>query len=168
MDTQETTLETSRPHARSSWTRRIVIGGLAVAALTAAGVAGAIGGSSVGMGGFGMGPFGMERRLASALEGVDATPDQEKRIWAIIDATRSEIRPSMRGFRETRDRVAGLLGGAINRDGIETLRLERIAAIDQASKRMTVAIADAAEVLTADQRAKLLDTFKATGRRGPW
>lgn len=166
MNNHETKNGTPGPHAHASWGRRFVFIGIAVGALSATGVAGAIGGSFGAS--IGMGPFGMERRLASVLGSIDATPDQEKKIWAIIDAARADVRPTIHGFHHTREQVISLLGGSIDRAAVERFRLERVAAIDAASKKMSAAIVDAAEVLTADQRAKLGEVIRARGRLGPW
>lgn len=114
-----------------------------------------------GFHGPGFGERGLERVLAS----VDATAEQEKQIWAIIDDARSEVRPVFREFRDTRESVAGLLGAAsIDREAFEALRAERIAAIDGASKTLTKAALDAAEVLTPAQRAELVKLAEERGR----
>src|SRR5262245_36963007 len=164
--------------AGGSWVRRVVIGGVAaVAVIGAIGLATAASdfGRDLGMSGFGMarhmmparwmpahmgmgfGGFGM---MGDVLDDIGATPDQEDKLWAIIDNARGEMRPAFREFRETRKEVAGILGAAmIDRAALEKLRADRIATIDATSKKMTAALADAAEVLTPEQRAKLLEHF---------
>lgn len=151
----------------------MVAGSIAVVALGGIGAAAAMGGD--GMGRFVMnagmhhgGGF-MGRGFGRMLERVDATAEQEERIWAIIDDARAELRPMMREFRDSRETVAELLGAAsIDRAAAETLRAERVAAIDTASRRMTGALLDAAEVLTPEQRAKLVEHFRERGSRGRW
>lgn len=157
------------------WGRWVVVGGIALVVLGAAGVAGAAGrdfGGRFGMGPGGWGHGGMgfgEGRIGRVLDAVDATDEQEERIFAIIDATRAELRPMMREFRDTREAVAGLLGaGTIDRAAAEKLRAERIARIDEASRKMTAAILDAAEVLTPEQRARLLEQFRERGPGPRW
>jgi protein CpxP len=159
-----------------NWVRRTMIGGVAaVAVIGAIGLAAAA--SNFGLGSFGMGGFGMARHLMPAhmgmgmgfggfgmmgevLDDIGATPDQEDRLWTIIDNARGEMRPAFREFRETRKEIAGILGAAtIDRAALEKLRSDRIATIDATSKKMTAALADAAEVLTPEQRAKLLEHF---------
>ena len=109
----------------------------------------------------------MEHRIGSVLDELDATPEQEDKLWDIIDKARTEIRPTFRDFRETREEVIELLGRpTIDRAAAEKLRSERIAAIDQASQKMTTALLDAAEVLTPEQRAKLVEHLKERGGRG--
>ena len=99
--------------------------------------------------------------MGQVLDDIDATAEQEDKLWDIIDKTRSEMRPAFREFRETREEIAGILGApTIDRAALEKLRSERIATIDATSKRMTEALANAAEVLTPEQRAKLIERFK--------
>lgn len=154
---------------RTGW---IVAGGVAVLALAGIGAAGAMGG--------GMGPHMMEigmkhgghfagRGLGRALGAVDASAEQEDRIWAIIDGARAELRPLMREFRDTRAAVMELMAApTVDRAAAEKLRAERIAAIDEASKKMTAAALDAAEVLTPEQRAKLVEHMKERKGPGRW
>jgi len=153
---------------RSRW---LIAGGVAVVALAGIGAAGAMGGGEA------MGRHVMEagmkhgghfagRGLSRALDAVDATAEQEDRIWAIVDGARAELRPMMREFRDTRESVMKLMAApTVDRAAAETLRAERIAAIDEASKKMTAALLDAAEVLTPEQRAELAKHFGE--RKGP-
>ncbi len=162
--------------AWTAWGRRAAIGGLAAVA-----VVGAVGYAAARSDefGFGMGRFGghvmhahmgggfMEHRIGSVLDELDATPEQEDKLWDIIDKARTEIRPTFREFRETREEVIELLGQpTIDRAAAEKLRSERVAAIDEASRRMTIALLDAAEVLTPEQRTKLVEHLKERRGRG--
>ena len=167
--------------ASKAWGRRAAIGGLA-----AVGVVGAVGFAVARSDdfGFGMSRFGMgghfmhahmggggfmEQRIGSMLDELDATPEQEDKLWDIIDKARTEIRPTFRDFRETREDVIELLGAAtIDRTAAEKLRSERVTAIDEASRKMTTALLDAAEVLTPEQRTKLVEHLKERRGRGRW
>jgi len=150
--------------AGNVWSRRSIAIAVAAVAIVGAGVAFAQGG------GWGprFGPMGggfAGHGLSRVLDNVDATSEQEDRIWKIIDDARAELRPIGRDFRDARDQAAEILGAAtIDRAAAETLRAGRIAAIDQASRRVTAALLDAAEVLTPEQRTKLLEQLKE--RRG--
>ena len=46
---------------------------------------------------------------------------------------------------------------SVDRNRLETLRAEHIRLADEASKRITLALADAAEILTPEQRAAVAD-----------
>ncbi|MGJ3265056.1 MAG: Spy/CpxP family protein refolding chaperone [Salinarimonas sp.] len=108
----------------------------------------------------------MEWRLERTLEEVDASPEQVERIKAIADEARGEIAPLMRGFRDTREDLAEILGAeTIDRAAAETLRAERLAAMDAASARGLQALLDAAEVLEPEQRAELVEEM-GERRRG--
>jgi Spy/CpxP family protein refolding chaperone len=161
--------------AGASWVRRGLVAALAVAAVAGVGVTLAQGsgwgGGQWGPGGhhgWGRGGPGFgEGRIERMLDGVDATADQEKKVWAAIDGARGEIRPIMREFRGTREQLATLLSApTIDRAAVEKLRAERVAAIDDASKKVTDALVNAAETLTPEQRAKLAEQLKQ--RPGRW
>ncbi|GGK34438.1 Spy/CpxP family protein refolding chaperone [Salinarimonas ramus] len=116
-----------------------------------------------------MGAF-MEWRLERALDEVEATPEQVERIKAIAEDARDEIMPLVQGFRDTREDLAGILGATeIDRAAAETLRAERLAAMETASARGLEALLDAAEVLTPEQRAALIEEMGERRRgHGRW
>jgi periplasmic protein CpxP/Spy len=164
-----------------AWWRRAAIGGIvAIAAVAAIGFAAAASGEfGPGMGRFGMGGHMMhahmggmgfgERGMSHVLDEIDATPEQEEKLWAIVDAARSEMRPMFRDFRDTHEAVAQILAApTIDRAAVEKLRSERVAAIDEASRKMTTALVEAAEVLTPEQRSKLVEHFKERRSHGRW
>ena len=166
-----------------NWGRRIAIGGLAIVLLGGAGIAAAMSSDFGGrmMGGFSghgmghmmharMGGMGFgERRLDNMLEEIDATPEQSTKLKAIVEAARTDVMPLAEGFGETQEEIANLLGAAtIDRAAAEKLRSERIAAIDTASRRVTTALLDAAEVLTPEQRTELVEHFKERGSHHRW
>ena len=171
-DRQETGNTATTPNTGKRRTRWLVAGGVAVLALAGIGAAGAMGGGmgphmmAMGMGHGG--PFG-GRGIERALEAVDATAEQEDRIWAIIDGARADLRPTMREFRDTRKQVMDLMAApTIDAAAVEKLRAERIAAIDAASKKMTAGVVAAAQVLTPEQRAKLAEQMKERKGPGRW
>ena len=191
-------METNHPESagvpgapqKKSWGKRIAISGIAIAALAGVGVAGALSqdfggermhrfamgwGDGPGMhlqmspAGFGHGIGFGGHRFERMLEEIDATPEQEEKLEAIMDKLHDDVRPIIRGFRDTRDDVAKLLGAAtIDRAAAEKLRAERVAAVEEASRKVTAALLDAAEVLTAEQRAELLEHFEDRGWHRRW
>jgi Spy/CpxP family protein refolding chaperone len=58
-----------------------------------------------------------------------------------------------------------LTAPTIDRTAIERLRAEQIGLAETASKRIAQALADAADVLSPEQRRKVADWM---ARRGPW
>ncbi len=92
---------------------------------------------------------------------VDATPEQQARINAIIDAAAGDLKTL---HQQHSGMFAGmhtlLTAPTIDRAKLEQLRAEHIAALDAASQRCATALADAAEVLTPEQRAKLGEKMK--------
>jgi len=164
--------------APSVWTRRLAMGSLAIAALTGIGLATAT------SGGFAQATSGLsakamhasmrgrhfgERGLDYMLEEIDATPEQATKLKAIFDSAHDEVMPMVADFRETRGQIADLLSSpTIDRAAAEKLRSERVAAVDEASRKVTAAVLDAAEVLTPQQRAQLAKHFKERGGHGRW
>lgn len=152
----------------------VAAGVVAVIAVGGIGVAGAMGAGD-GMSryamnaGFHYGGHFAGRGLGRVLDAVEATAEQEERIWTIIDGTRTELRPMMREFRDARGAVMELLGAeTIDRAAVETMRAERIAAVDEASKALTSALVEAVEVLTPEQRANLVEHLQERGSHRRW
>ena len=66
--------------------------------------------------------------------------------------------------------MAALRGApTIDKAAVEALRAKRIAEVDEASKKAVAAVIEAAEVLTPEQRAKLVEDMKDRHEgRGRW
>jgi Spy/CpxP family protein refolding chaperone len=174
----------ARSSANSGWGKWVAVGAVAAMLVGGAGVASAIsdeGGRYMQRFGFeqgemgprhgggfmrahmGMGGHGIDR----ALDAIDATDEQADKIYEIMDGARDTVRPLMREFRDTRDDLTEILSAeTIDRQALEALRAERVAALDTASKTMTEALVNAADVLTPEQRAELVKLFEEHGRRG--
>lgn len=102
-------------------------------------------------GGPGMGMLG-----GRLLDKVGATPDQKARIDQIMKAAMTDLSSQRDADRVGHDQMLKLLSApTIDRAAIEQLRVQQSAQRDLASKRMTQAFADAADVLTPEQRAKV-------------
>ena len=108
----------------------------------------------------GMDAHDMAERFQShvkhVLEEVDATPEQQARINGIVQAAADDLKALHEqhkgGFAELH---ALFTAPTIDRGRLELLRARHIAAMDAASQRCATAMADAAEVLTPEQRATL-------------
>jgi protein CpxP len=172
---EDNNLETNASQPKAGWGKWIVIPGVAIAAVAGIGVVGAVSQDlgrdgirmeRIGWGGGHHGMRGGHHGFGSILGELDLTDEQEDKIWAIMDGVRIEARPLMRDFRDSREELAKLLGAAtIDRTAVETLRAQRVAQVDEASKKLATAIIAAAEVLTPEQRAKLAAEMEKQGPR---
>jgi periplasmic protein CpxP/Spy len=87
---------------------------------------------------------------------VDATDEQKSRIQSIVQAATTDIRALHDQHSGAREELKQILSApTIDRARLESLRSGHILLADQASQRLVTAIADAAEVLTPEQRAEL-------------
>jgi len=99
------------------------------------------------------------------LREVDASEEQVARVTAIATAAAEDLRALHDAHRARREPFAQALVAA-DRAALERLRSEELAAAEQASQRIVVALADAAEVLTPEQRQRLAEAHAAHHRRG--
>ena len=114
-------------------------------------------------------PAQVEQRVDRAIKHLaieaDATAEQQAKLAAIANAATKDLLPLREKAVTNRRQALGLLTAAtIDRAAIEQFRSDQIQLAEAASKRVAQALADAGEVLTADQRQKLAD--RLTG--GPW
>ena len=106
--------------------------------------------------GFGMFPGAIERRVDRVLGMVDASTEQKQKVRAIYEAAANDLYTLRQQRQEGRRAImAALAEATIDRSKIEQLRTQQMQAADAISKRLTTALADAAEVLTPAQRAEL-------------
>jgi periplasmic protein CpxP/Spy len=97
---------------------------------------------------------------------LDATAEQQAKLATIAKAAVADLRPLQEKARAARAQAVTLLTApTIDRSAIERLRAENIGLAETASKRIVQALADAAEVLSPEQRRKVAD-WTAFGR--PW
>ena len=103
----------------------------------------------------------IERMVKHFAVEVDATPEQRSKLTEIAKAAAKELQPLREKARDARKRGMALLAApTIDRAALERLRAEQIQAADAVSKRMTQAFADAAEVLTPEQRKKIAERMQ--------
>lgn len=126
-----------------------------------------------GMGGHGhRGAGQMAERFQShvnhVLAEVDATPEQQSRINDIVRAATGDLDALHRQHSGALAEMHTLFTApAIDRAKLEQLRARHIADLDAASQRWSVALADAAEVLTPEQRASLGARMKKRHAQDP-
>jgi Spy/CpxP family protein refolding chaperone len=107
--------------------------------------------------------WGIDRMLSR----VDGTAEQKAKISEIARAAIRDLQPMREQFRGGRDRLAtALRAEKVDRAAIEQLRGDQLALGEMASKRVSQAISDAAEVLTPGQRATLVERWQRRSWRG--
>ena len=112
------------------------------------------------MGAEGMGKFA-ERRIERIIKEVGGTPEQKDKLLAISKATIADMKPLREQHMQARQKAIGLLAApTVDRAALEQLRAQEVQWADAMSKRMTQSMADSAEVLTPEQRAKLAELMK--------
>jgi Spy/CpxP family protein refolding chaperone len=99
------------------------------------------------------------------LRGVDATEAQQKKVAEIMTATMKDLAPLREQQRAARKQVVEILSKPqIDRAALEAARAQGVKLAEDFSRRITQSLADAAEVLTPEQRVKLAERFER--RRG--
>ena len=109
----------------------------------------------------------IEAMTAFRLADIDATPEQKSRIAAIMKGAANDLASLREQGLELRRRSAELLAApTVDRAQLEALRMQQMQLRDTVSRRMLQARADAAEVLTPEQRAKLAERRMRRQERG--
>jgi protein CpxP len=91
-----------------------------------------------------------------ALRGIEASEQQIAEVTRIATATAQELHGPRDEHAGARAQIlAALAGESVDRAALETLRSEHLAAAESASRKLTEAIVQIAEVLTPAQRAEL-------------
>jgi Spy/CpxP family protein refolding chaperone len=114
---------------------------------------------------FGRGPIDparldehLDRMLKHLYVEIDATEAQKQKLAPIVKGAARELLPLRETMREARRRGVELLSApSIDRAAIEGLRSEQLRAAEAGSQRIARALADAAEVLTPEQRKTLAE-----------
>jgi Spy/CpxP family protein refolding chaperone len=160
-----TTTATTAPRARRRW---LVAAALAVAAAAA--------GSSFANGGPGLpghfhhaahipaDPAALAAHVDQMIElcAADASPDQKTRLAAIARAAMADVGPAHAQLREAHARAHALLmAPVVDRAALEQLRVEQMQRMDLVSRRILVAVEDAADVLTPEQRARFAEQLRS-------
>jgi periplasmic protein CpxP/Spy len=150
---------------RSRWRRPLLIGALA------AGLGGAFFASGCGRHAHAHGPWGghghhaMDPQAVTeraefaadwALNKVNANDAQRQQIKGIVKSAVTDLLPLRDQHRAARKAMMEALAQpAIDRQKLEELRRAELQRAEAASQRLLQALADAAEVLTPEQRAEL-------------
>lgn len=145
----------------SCWKKRLGIVSI-IGGLFAAGCASAQGWGHHGRGDWGDNPERAGKMVSRLLSKVDASDEQKKKVADIVKSAMGDMKAIRDKSRDGRRATADLLARpTIDRAALEGLRAEQSRLAESASRRMTEALADAAEVLTPEQRAKLGERMKS-------
>jgi Spy/CpxP family protein refolding chaperone len=106
-----------------------------------------------------MDPAQMEERIERFIKHVgvevDATPEQQAKLTEIAKGAARDLAPLRAQGREMRQQgVALFTAPTVDKTAVEQLRVKRMQQADAVSKRITQALTESAEVLTAEQRKK--------------
>jgi Spy/CpxP family protein refolding chaperone len=158
---------------RRAWLAALVLG---LIALGAAGVAAAPPGllahARHGFGPFrghhGHGPHALGEEdirftVTWVLREADASDEQVAAVTAIATRAAADLTALHDVHRARRDAFTAALVAA-DRGALEALRAEEVGTLQSASQRLVTALADAAEVLTPEQRQRLADAHAAHHR----
>ncbi len=108
----------------------------------------------------------IDRGVRYALDRVDASAVQKRNVAAILRQAASDVWPLREQHRAARREMREILTApAIDRTKLETLRATQLQLGDTATKRLAQALADAAEVLTPEQRARFAELMERRFRR---
>jgi len=110
----------------------------------------------------------LDRMLKHLYVEVDATDAQKQQLAPIVKAAARDLLPLRDRMRDARQQGVALLSEpTIDRAALEALRAGQLQAAEQASRRLTQALADVADVLTPEQRKQLAErAARWHGRRG--
>ncbi len=149
----------SRPRRRwrlgAALAAAFIAGGVALPALTATAQDAAMHHMMGGPGHGGMQAAAMVH-IGKLLDQVGASAEQKSRIHTVLQAGLAPMAGLHDEMGQTHARLHALLAApTIDRGALEQLRVGEIARLDQVSHTVVQAIADAAEVLTPEQRARL-------------
>ena len=132
----------------------------------------AFGGPGMGMGmGFGPGEGSpgeheafMQRRLEKALDLVKATDSQRAAIKPIIQQLATDLKLIHKQHGQLHKAMLDAFAATtLDAAGIESLRVQASALMDQASKTITTALVQVGNILTVDQRQTLIQQMRNHG-----
>jgi protein CpxP len=101
------------------------------------------------------------------LAGVDATAEQRTQVTNILQAAAHDVIALREQHVAVHAKLKEILSSPqIDRAQLETLRQQQMQMADSASQRLSAALADAAEVLSAEQRKQLFANLEK--RHSSW
>ena len=87
---------------------------------------------------------------------IDATPEQQTKITNLFTAVAKDVKPMRSKMQDSGRKIHDLLlANKIDREALENIRAARLADAERVSKAIVNAVAEAAEILSPDQRKVL-------------
>jgi periplasmic protein CpxP/Spy len=100
--------------------------------------------------------FIVKHRVDRMLTKVNATEEQRTKIDAIVNAAVNDVMAMRKDPSARQEKILAIMkADTVDRAALESLRAEQLDVAESASKRITQAVADAAEILTPEQRRQL-------------
>jgi protein CpxP len=102
-------------------------------------------------------PAAMAAHLQKMIDAMlpDGTPEQKAKLLAIAKSAHADLGAAHAQFGQAHKRIHDiLLQPVVDRAALETLRVEQMHQMDMISTRIVTALADAAEVMTPEQRVR--------------
>lgn len=106
----------------------------------------------------GMGMMGQNLGIAYERAVADGTPEQKARMHALVQTAEADLQPLQKQLRDGHRQALQLLSQPkVDRAALETVRASEVQILDQISRRLVRAGADAAELMTPAQRARFFN-----------
>ncbi len=100
----------------------------------------------------------LDRALKHLYVEIDATDAQKQQLGPIVKAAAQDLLPVRARMHDARRQAVALLSQPhVDRDALEALRADQLKLAENASQRLTQALADVADVLTPEQRQQLAE-----------
>ena len=100
----------------------------------------------------------LDRALKHLYVEIDATDAQKQQLGPIVKAAAQDLLPVRARMHDARRQAVALLSQPhVDRDALEALRADQLKLAENASQRLTQALADVANVLTPEQRQQLAE-----------
>jgi protein CpxP len=110
----------------------------------------------------------LDRMLKHLYVEIDATEAQRQQLAPIVKSAARDLLPVRARIHEARRQAVELLSReSVDRAALEALRVDQFKLVEQASMRLTQALADVADILTPEQRKQLAERIgRWHGHRG--
>jgi len=105
--------------------------------------------------------FIAKHRVERLLSKVNATPEQRDKVDAIVTAAVNDVMALRKDQTGRHEKILAIIkADTVDRSALESLRAEQLGLAEAASKRIVQAVAEAAEVLTPEQRRRLAERWE--------